>query len=312
MVAARNQGAGGGHEQTIGQTLSERAPRGSRLPILLSVLPGLALFGTFFVTAFGALIATAFTNWSLAGTQYVGFDNFRSMFHDDQFWMALRNTGVFVLAANIIQIPLATVVALILGHGIRGWRVMRVLVFLPNMMSPAAIALVYTFVLNPRFGLLNAALGHVGLDQLRHDWLSDVDTALWSVIGTWVFSVGLFALLILNEIQGLPPEVLEAAQLDGASRRQRAWHITVPLIRPVLATCMLLASLAALAYFEGVYVMTGGGPADHTMTLGLYSYLAYSRGEWGYANAVGLFMLGVGAAVILLIRRLGRTEESDR
>lgn len=290
----------------------EKAPKGSRLAIGTSLAPGLLLFVVFFLIAIGTLAVTAFTNWTIRGADFVGFDNFVQIFEDGRFQMAMRNTTVFVLAAVSVQVPLATLVALILARKIRGWRAIRVTLFLPNMMSGAAIGLVYIFVFNPRFGLVNGLLRVVGLDEWTRDWLVDINTAIWAVIATWVFFVGLFVILILNEIQGIPTEIQEAAQIDGAGRWQRDLWITLPLIRPVVATCMLLAVLAAFSQFENVYVMTAGGPADQTLTLGLYGFMAYSRGDWGLANAAGLLMLIMGAAFILIIRRIGRLESSDR
>ncbi|MFC0528591.1 carbohydrate ABC transporter permease [Phytohabitans kaempferiae] len=291
---------------------SERAPAGSRLAIATSLAPGLVLFVVFYLVAIGTLAATAFTDWSLRGATFVGVDNFAVLVGDDRFWMAVRNTGFFIVASLVIEIPMATMVALVLARAVHGWRIMRVLLFLPNMMSPAALGLVFLFVFNARFGLINGALRAIGLDGLARDWLYDVDTAIFAVAATRVFTFGLYVILILNEIHSLPPEIQEAAQLDGADGWKREWWITLPLVRPVVATCTLLSVLGSLAVFEGVYVMTRGGPADQTITLGVYSYLAYSRGDWGLANAVGLVMLVTGAVLILLIRRLGRMEHSDR
>lgn len=290
----------------------EKAPKGSRVAIVASIAPGVLLFAVFYVIAMLTLVGTAFTDWSVGGAKFIGLDNFTRFIADDQFWMAIRNTAIFVLAAVVIQVPLATGVALILARRIRGWRVVRTLLFLPNMMPGVPLALVYVFVFNPRFGLLNGFLRAIGLEDLTRDWLFDVSTALVAVIATWIFIIGLFVVLILTEVQSLPVEVHEAAQLDGATAFQREWWITIPLIRPVVGTCMLLAALAALEYFAGVYVMTAGGPADQTMTLGLYSFLAYNRGEWGFANAVGFFTLVLGALIILTIRRIARIEESTR
>lgn len=274
--------------------------------------PGLILFAVFYLIAMFVLVVTAFTNWRLRGLEFIGLDNFAAILGDERFWIATRNSMIFVLAAILIQVPLATLLALILARAVRGWRTIRLALFLPGMMSSAALALVYVFVFNPRFGLLNGVLGAIGLDSLARDWLFDYNTALWAVIATWVFNTGLYVVLILNGVHSLPTEINEAAQLDGARRLQREWYMTIPLIRPVIATCMLLAMLTALGYFEGVYVMTSGGPADQTLTLGLYGYLVYSGGDWGLANAIGVLIFTLGAILIVLIRRLGRLEVSDR
>ncbi len=290
----------------------ERAPRGQRVAIALSIAPGVVLFITFYLIAMALLIVAAFTNWSVREMSFVGVDNFQFFLQDHRFWLALRNTALFTLAPILITVPLATLVALILARKIRGWQGIRLALFLPYMVPAAATAFIFVVIFNARFGLLNGLLRAVGLDDLARDWLHDVTTALPAVIVIGLFNIGFYAVLMLAEIQSIPREYYEAAQLDGANRGEREWHITVPLLRNVIATCCLLSALGALGAFEGIYILTRGGPADETMTLGLYGYLAYTRGEWGLANAIGLFTLVLGIAVILVVRRVGRLEESNR
>lgn len=279
---------------------------------MVSLAPGVALFAAFFLVPILMVLVTAFTDWSARRITFVGVDNFAAILTDERLWRSAANTGFYILAALVVQVPLATVVALVLARRVRGWKVMRTLLFLPNMMSGAALGLVYVFVFNPRFGLLNGLLRGLGWNELTRDWLFDLDSAIWAVTSTWVFSIGLYVILIMTEIQSLPPEVFEAAQLDGAGALQRELRITLPLIRPVLGTCALLAVLFTLSYFDGVYVMTGGGPGDRTATLSLYAYQAYTDGDWGVANAIGTIVLVTGVLLILLVRRLARLEVSDR
>ncbi|MFC0531447.1 carbohydrate ABC transporter permease [Phytohabitans kaempferiae] len=285
---------------------------GNRLAVALSVAPGVALFATFYVVAIGLLAGTAFTDWSVRDTRFVGLDNFAQIAQDPRFWIAVRNTVIFTAASVFVTVPIAVLVALILARRIRGWRSIRLALFLPYMVPGAATAYIFVVIFNARFGLLNSLLRAIGLDGLTRDWLYDVDTALVAVILTGLFNIGFYTILILAEAQSIPREYYEAAELDGAGLGRREWRITIPLTRHVIATCCLLAALGALNAFEGVYVLTRGGPADETMTLGLYGYLAYTRGDWGMANAVGLVTLVAGVGIVLLVRRLGRIEESDR
>lgn len=284
----------------------------SPLVVAASLAPGVILFTAFFVVPIGMVLSTSLTDWSARSLDFVGFENFDEILSDERFWRAALNTLFYVTAALLVQVPLATVVALVLSRRVRGWKFMRTLLFLPNMMSGAALGLVYIFVFNPRYGLLNGLLRAIGWDDLTRDWLYDLDSAIWAVTSTWVFSIGLYVILIMTDILSLPPEIHEAAELDGASVTRRELLITLPLIRPVLGTCALLALLFTLSYFDGVYVMTGGGPADRTATLALYGYRAYTAGNWGEANAVGSLILILGVALIVLVRWLGRLEVSDR
>jgi raffinose/stachyose/melibiose transport system permease protein len=288
----------------------EAPTRGMRVGIALSLLPALALFGTFFVVPLGVVVVTSFSSWSPIDFAFTGVKNYRLLFADHAFWMAARNTAWFAAAAVFIQVPVGVAVAIILSRRIRGWRVLRTMYFLPNVVSGAALALVYLTFYNPRYGLLNQFLGAVGLDSSR-DWLFDVDTALPAVAATWVFTSGLVMILVMAEIAAMPTEISDAARVDGASPWQLTRHVTLPLLRNVVGVCTILVLLAVLAYFDGVYVMTGGGPANHTLTLSLYAFQQYSQSNWGYANAVGALIVVFGVVVILLVRRAFRIGERE-
>jgi raffinose/stachyose/melibiose transport system permease protein len=288
----------------------EAPTRGMRLGIGLSVLPAIVLFGAFFVVPLGVVVVTSFSRWSPIEFAFTGLENYRVLFGDHAFWTALRNTAWFAGAAVFIQVPVGVALAIILSQRIRGWRVLRTVYFLPNVVSGAALALVYLTFYNPRYGLLNQVLGAVGLDSSR-DWLFDVDTALPAVAATWVFTAGLVMILVMAEIAAIPADVYDAARVDGASRWQLTRHITLPLLRNVIGICTILVLLAVLAYFDGVYIMTGGGPANHTLTLSLYAFQEYSQSNWGYANAIGALLVVFGVIVIVSVRRAFRIGERD-
>ena len=281
-----------------------------RLGIALSLLPAIVVFTTFFLVPLGVVVVTSLTDWGPIGSSYVGLRNFRLLFSDNVFWQALRNTAAFSAAAVFIQVPVGVATAIILSRHIRGWRVLRTIYFLPNVVSGAALGMVYLTFYNPRYGLLNSILGTLGLSS-SHDWLFDVDTALPAVAATWVFTAGVIMILVMTEIAAIPDEVVEAARVDGASPLQVTRHITLPLLRNIIGVCVILVLLFTLAYFDGVYVMTGGGPANHTLTLSLYAFQQYSDSSWGYANAIGTLLVMFGFIVIVAVRRLFRVGERD-
>jgi ABC-type sugar transport system permease subunit len=283
----------------------ERVTPGMGLGIGLSLLPGVALFAIFFVLPLGAVLVTSLSDWGPIDVSYVGLENFRALLHDEVFWTAVKNTALFAAAAVLIQLPVGVALAIVLSRRIRGWKLLRTIYFLPNVVSGAALGLVYLTFYNPRYGLLNQVLGS------DRDWLFDVDTALPAVAATWVFTAGLVMVLVMAEIAAIPRDVYDAAQVDGASRWQTTRHVTLPLLRNVIGVCAILVLLATLAYFDGVYVMTGGGPADHTLTLSLYAFQLYSDGSWGYANAVGVMVIAMGLLVIVGVRRAFRIGERD-
>jgi raffinose/stachyose/melibiose transport system permease protein len=288
----------------------EATTPGMRLGIALSLLPAVVVFTAFFLVPLGVVVVTSLTDWGPIGSSYVGLRNFRELLSDHVFWQALRNTATFSAAAVFIQVPVGVAIAIILSRHVRGWRVLRTIYFLPNVVSGAALGMVYLTFYNPRYGLLNSILATLGLNSSR-DWLFDVDTALPAVAATWVFTAGVIMILVMAEIAAIPDEVVEAARVDGASRWQVTRHITLPLLRNIIGVCVILVLLFTLAYFDGVYVMTGGGPANHTLTLSLYAFQQYSDSSWGYANAIGTLLVVFGFIVIVAVRRLFRVGERD-
>ena len=283
-----------------------RPPAGTRRAIVCSLLPGVALFSAFFLIPLGVLVVTSFADWGGLGFELVGLENFTAMLGDATFWKAVRNTAAYAVAGVFIQVPLGILVGVILAQGIPGWRAFRAIVFIPFVISGAAYAVVFSLFYNPRYGLLNSMLGG------EHDWLFSTGTALPAVAGTFVFILGFVVVLVMAEIASIPRELYEAAEMDGASAIQRQWHITLPLLRNVTGTLVLITLLGYLALFDLVFILTKGGPDDATVTLALYAYRAYANGAWGYANAVGLFIVVCGLLLILLVRRTFRVGERTR
>jgi raffinose/stachyose/melibiose transport system permease protein len=281
-----------------------RPPRGQGWAIALSILPGLLLYVTFFAIPLGMLVVTSLADWSVFGYRYLGLQNFSEMFRDDAFWKAAKNTLLFVAAGVFIQVPLGVLAGIILAQRVPGWRFFRTILFIPFMISGAAFALVFTSVYNTRWGLLNGALGLIGGGG--QDLLANSSTALPAVAGTFVFILGLVIVLVMAEIAAIPEELYEAAEMDGASPLQRQLRITLPLLRNVIGTVVLIYTLIYLAFFDVVYILTAGGPNDATLTLGLYGYRAYLNNAWGYASAVGVVIVVVGLVLIVVIRRLFR------
>jgi ABC-type sugar transport system permease subunit len=282
-----------------------RTPLGMGWQVGLSLLPGVVLFTTFFLVPLGVLVVTSFADWSGLGFSLLGFDNYRTMLGDTAFWKAARNTGVYAAVGVLIQVPVGVVVGIILAQHVPGWRVFRAIVFIPFVISGAAYALVFSLFYNPRYGLLDSVLG------TSRDWLFDTATALPAVAATFVFVIGFVVVLVMAEIASIPRELYEAAAIDGASALRRHRHITVPLLRNVVGTVVLITLLGYLALFDLVYILTQGGPDDATVTLTLYAFRAYSKDQWGYANAVGVFVVLSGLLLIVLVRRGFRIGERD-
>lgn len=277
--------------------------------IVVSLVPATALFLVFFAVPLAVLAVTAFTDWSGRSLSFIGVENFARVAADPVFWKALENTLFYVAVGIFVQVPLGAVVGIFLAGRPRGWKVLRAAYFIPYMISGAAIAMVFTVVYNPRYGLLNVVLGSVGLDS-DQDWLYSTDTARWAVAATFAFVVGFGAVLVSAEMASFPAEVFEAAELDGTTLWQRHRYITLPLLRNVIGTLVLLSTLGNIAAFDIVYILTAGGPVDSTATVMVYGYRAYISGDWGLANAVGLVVVMLGLVLIVGIRRAFRIGEA--
>jgi raffinose/stachyose/melibiose transport system permease protein len=288
----------------------QRPPHGMAGAIALSLLPGTVLFATFFLVPLGVLVVTSFSDWSVLGRRYVGLENYTTLVQDAVFWKAVRNTAIYAAAGVFVQVPLGCVAGIILSQRLPGWRLFRTLLFVPFVISGAAYALVFSIFYNPRYGLLNSFLGWLGLAHQR-DWLFDMSMARPAVIGTFVFILGFIIIVVMAEIAAIPTELYEAAQVDGATPLQSHLRITVPLLRNAIGTCVLITLLGYLALFDIVYILTTGGPGDATVTVVLYAYRAYTNSQWGYANAVGVFIVVTGALLIVAVRRLFRIGERD-
>lgn len=277
--------------------------------IALSLAPACLLFLVFFAIPLVVLIATSFTDWSGRSIDFAGLDNFTRIATDPVFWKAIENTVFYCAIGVLVQVPLGTFVGIVLAARPRGWRLMRAAVFIPYMISGTAIAMVFTVVYNPRYGLLNVVLGGLGLTG-DTDWLFSVGTARWAVAATFAFTIGFAAVLVSAEMGSIPPEVYEAAQLDGAGLLKKHLYISLPMLRNVLGTLVLLSVIGNLAAFDTVYILTAGGPADSTATLMVYGYRAYIAGDWGLANAIGSVVVLLGLILIVGIRRLFRIGEA--
>lgn len=277
--------------------------------IYLSLLPALIIFSVFMVLPILMLITTSFTRWRTSGMTFAGVSNYVRLFNDPAFWKAMTNTGLWIGAAALIHVPLAVLVAMILSRKMRGWKLFRTLFFLPNIVSYASLAIVFGAAYNPRYGIINNALDALGFR--RQDFLFQTDTALVALILTWLFMVGLYMIIVMAEIVAIPESLYEAAAIDGATRTQQDVFITLPLLRNVVGTCVILAVTGSLIYFEGILLLTNGGPRNATLNLPMFAYQKYQLFEWGYANTIGVVIFIIGLISIATIWKLFNVGRRD-
>lgn len=283
-----------------------------RLEIGLYLLPAIGLVGVFLAVPVVAVLALSTTEWVGVGVpEFVGGANFVALFRDPAFLLAIRNTVLWVLVGVFVHTPLCILVALVIARKPRGWKIFRTILFLPNIISAAALALLWYFVFHISLGLLNSGLTLVGLEAWTRNWLFDPGTALGATMTPWVIYIGFGMVLFLTQISTIPQEYYEAAQIDGAGTLRQDWWITIPLIRRAIALQVLFVVGYALRSFEYPFIMTSGGPANGSITLSLFIYRQMMTAHaYGLAMAAGIVTLLIGAVftavVFALLRRAER------
>jgi multiple sugar transport system permease protein len=241
--------------------------------------------------------------------RFIGLGNFRAILADELFWVSLSNSVVWVVCAVGLQFALGLVTALLLNQTFAGRGLARALVVVPWALPSVIIGLMWTWMYDLNLGVFNDLLMRLGLIDAPVAWLAQPGTALAAVILALVWQgFPFFAVMILAGLQTIPSEHYEAAAIDGATRWQTLRFVTLPALREVIATALLLRTIWVANSLDVILVMTGGGPGYETHTLPLYAFLkAYSAMEFGYASALSLVLtLLLLLAVAFYVRRVAR------
>ena len=277
------------------------------------VLPAMVLLIVFVYYPIVENLRLSLFSWNAFSVSptFVGFDNYRTAFGDPVFWTALRNNTVFAVVSLICQVGFALVLAALLEElvheRLRG--IFRTIYFIPAVISITVAGILFSFLYNPRIGLVNRLLDGVGLDSWQHSWLGEPGTAMSSIIAMsqWQ-SIGYTAILFVVAIQRIPREFHEAAKVDGAGPVRRFFSITVPMVREMTTLITILTISGAFLVFNEVMVMTAGGPSNSSQVLGTWLYRnAFLNDDMGYASAIAtvifLITLGIGLVQIAVSRR---------
>ncbi|MDX3358901.1 MULTISPECIES: carbohydrate ABC transporter permease [Streptomyces] len=280
----------------------------TRLEIAALSAPAVITFLAFVIFPVALAAYYGFYQWKGYGkpTDWVGLNNYRLILTDPAFHDVLWHNGLILVLSLLIQGPLAIVLALLLNQRIRGRSTIRVLIFVPYIISEVIVGTGWSLMLQSN-GAANDLLHRIGLGSLEADWLSDPDLALWTLMAiiTWKY-VGFAVILMLAGLQSIPDEIFEAAQIDGASYWQIQRRITLPLLGPTIRIWAFLSVIGSLQLFDLVYIIWGqyvSGTAG-TSTMAIYM-LAQGRnaGNYGYGSAVAVVMFVISLAVALVYQR---------
>lgn len=244
---------------------------------------------------------------------FVGMENWARLVQDPVFWLAVRNNFTIVLLSIGIQLPVGMALAVLIDTGGRKMRVFKVAYFLPLLISTVAIGILFKYIYDPYFGIINTGAEALGLKFLSQNWLGDPNLALFSVIAVicWQY-IPFYMLLFLAALTGIPSELREAAIMDGATENRYFWRIALPLMRGTIVTAVTLSLIGSLKYFDLIWVMTEGGPVNATELMATYMYKkAFPSFEIGYGSAIAsaLFLIVLVISVLVFFPLQRREED---
>ena len=252
----------------------------------------------------GPIIASAalsFTDYDiLTAPAWVGLDNYIGLFQDGLFWQALRVSVIYSVISVPLGLALSLGAALLLNQKIRGVAILRSIYYMPTIISGVAVAMLWRWLFNAQFGMVNILLGKIGIRGPM--WLTDERWALTAIIIASFWGLGGAMLIYLAGLQGIPSELYEAAEIDGATEQAKFRYITLPMISHVTFFNLVLGIIGALQLFTDAYVMTGGGPNNATLFLSLYLYRqAFLYLKMGYASAMAWVLFAIVLVLTLLV-----------
>lgn len=281
-------------------------PRRDWTPYLW-VLPALLLYVIFKLAPMISGLYLALLQWDgIEPAKFVGLQNFQRMLEDEVIGLALLNNVKYAVGTVVGKTVLALFLALLLNQALRGRTVYRTALFMPVVMSFVVVGILWTWLYNTQFGLVNTLLHGMGLEALIADWLGDTRIALWSlvIVDIWKW-YGFHMVIFLAGLQTIPLELYEAARIDGASRRQQFWRITLPLLQPVMLVNVTLSLMGGFNVFDIPYVMTEGGPANSTMVMAMHIYVrGFKFYKFGYAAAMSYVLLTLVTILAAIQMRL--------
>jgi multiple sugar transport system permease protein len=280
----------------------------------LFIAPWCVGFVIFTAGPMAASLLISFTSWTmLSPPSWVGLENFERLFTTDPlFFRSLWNTVFYVILSVPLSICLALGLALLLDQKVRGLSIFRTIFFLPSVTNVVAVSILWLWIFNPEFGLLNSALGAIGITGPL--WLQSETWAKPALVIMSLWGVGGSMIIFLAALQGVPHELHEAAQLDGAGAARRFLHITLPMISPALFFSLVMGLIGGFQVFTQAFVMTGtaqpgseGGPNNATLFMVLYLYKkAFMDFKMGYASALAWILFFIILVLTLVQRRIGQ------
>ena len=280
--------------------------------VVLFIFPTILLLLVFVIVPIIMSVYYSLLNWNGIGKgNFIGIENYKSLFGDERFLHSLINSLLYAACSLFLQLPFSLLLALVVANIKKGEKFYRTTFFIPVIISGVVIGQLWQKIYNGDYGLLNALLQMVGLKG--HDWLGQESTALISafVPNLWQY-IGYHMLIMYAGIKSISPDINEAAKIDGASKVQTAFRITIPLLKPVLGVCATFSLIGALKIFDLIYVLTGGGPFFSTEVPTIYMYKTiFDSYKYGYGSAISIFVIVECLLLTALLRAIFKNRRKD-
>lgn len=277
--------------------------------IFLFLLPSLVIFLLFNFMPIITVIVTAFTKWNgFSAPEFNGIENFTKLFSNQGFWTSLKNLLWWSALAGIVHVGFGVIVAFILHSKPIAWKFTRSAFMIPNIISGAAWAVIFRFMFDNKMGIVNGFIRMFNPD-FNVQWLNVSPYAFWAVTFTWLFFSVIVTLIVLNELLSIPTSLIEAAEIDGATKWQVILQIQLPMCRKAIGTSIIASITARVTMYEAIALTTNGGPGYDTMNLPLMLVDSITNLNYGTANTIGLIMIVYGIITLVLINKLFKMNE---
>lgn len=269
--------------------------------------PGIILFGMFFVlpTILGLILSFGnIKGFDISTLSFAGIINYKNIFTDRSMKTALGNSFLFAIGTTIGKMGFGLLLAIFLNRKIKSANLLRAIYFLPAIINPVAVGLIFTSLMHPTTGLINKFLNGVGLGLFAQNWLTNTKLAIWSVMAIEVWKwTGFTMSILLAGLQSIPEDYYEAATIDGATGFQCFKNITFPLLMPSINNTLILSIVGGLKIFDLVQATTGGGPGSATQVFGTLIYKSFGSGRFNEGCAAGIALALIIAVIVLPLNR---------
>lgn len=272
--------------------------------IFLFLLPTLAVFTLIFAWSIVSMFSNSLFEWKLGTDKtFVGLKNFATLWSDNTFKVSAVNTLWWCLLQGTLHVLIGAVAALILTMKEFYAKFFRTVYMIPNIISTAALGVLYINLFSPSIGLVNGFFRLIGFENFDVNWFQGFDTAFFTVTLTWLPFAATVMLLVSAEICAIDMSVMEAAEIDGATTMQKNLFVVLPQLKNIIGTCAIIAATSMLKNFDLIFVTTNGGPMNTTLNLPLYIYkVLMLENNYGYANTLSVILVFMGIIIIGIIK----------